>query len=241
MQLISCHSGKLQTLSAGALKASSGRVFRTGLEALDGLAPAGAFACGTVHELLSRQEFRPLFVALLLAKGAASSGQKTQGGPIVWCDPKSELYPPALAAAGVSLRQLFLLRPQTPADQIWAIAECLGCKGVGATVATLGKLSRIEARRLQLSAERGGGVGILLRPMGTMSANYAATTRWLVEPAAGERTVQRWKIQLLHGHGGRIGQTVFLEVCRETDHVRAVESLEPRSRQAADAAARATG
>src|SRR5204863_337236 len=77
-------------------------------------------------------------------------------------------------------------------------------------------LSRVEARRLQLAAERGGGVGVLLRLAGRASAEYAAATRWLVRPAAGERTVQRWSVQLIHGHGGRVGQAVFLEHSRES-------------------------
>jgi len=88
------------------------------------------------------------------------------------------------------------------------------------------RLSRLEARRLQLSAERGGGVGLLLRPWGNrLSAEHAAATRWLVRPAPGERTVQRWKVQLVHGHGGRVGGVVILEHSRETNRVRAVEKL----------------
>ncbi|HEV2295096.1 MAG TPA: hypothetical protein VGR35_14675 [Tepidisphaeraceae bacterium] len=157
--------------------------------------------------------------------------------PIIWSDPRGQLYPPALAAMGVDLRQLYLLRTSTPADETWAVAECLRCKGVGAVVAAPAVLSRVEARRLQLAAEIGGGVGLLLRPAGKRSMHYAATTRWLVAPAPGERSVQRWRIQLLHGHGGRVGETVFLECCRETHSVRATEQL---SRQPA-ATTMATG
>src|SRR2546423_1093128 len=86
-------------------------------------------------------------------------------------------------------------------------------------------LPALEARRLQLSAERGGGIGLLLRPLGRASSEHAAVTRWLVRPAPGERTVQRWSIQLVHGHGGRVGQSVILEHSRETNRVRAVEQL----------------
>ncbi|MGB7158778.1 MAG: hypothetical protein WBD40_11965, partial [Tepidisphaeraceae bacterium] len=77
-------------------------------------------------------------------------------------------------------------------------------------------------------AEHGGSVGLLLRPVGKRSMHYAATTRWLVAPAPGERLVQRWKIQLVHGHGGRVGETVFLECCRETHSVRATAKLADR-------------
>jgi protein ImuA len=230
MQLISCHGGKLLTLSApgedgAALPARKQDGLVTGLPALDALAPGGALARGVVHELLADpSDGSPLFTAMLLAKSI------TEGKAVVWCDPRREIYPPALAAHGVSLDRLFLLRPGSNAEQTWAIAECLRCKGVGAVVAPVGySLSRVEARRLQLSAERGGGVGLLLRPLGRASAEHAAATRWLVRPAPGERTVQRWSIQLVHGHGGRVGQSVILEYSRETNRLRAVEQLADRA------------
>jgi protein ImuA len=174
-----------------------------------------------VHELLAdRKEGTPLFAAMLLARGT---------GPLVtiWCDPTHQLYPPALTRHGIDLKRLYLLRAK-PADLTWAITECLRCKGVGAVVAPVQKLSRLEARRLQLAAEQGGGAGILLRTTGPGSDIYAATTRWLVRPAPGERTIQRWTVQLIHGHGGRIGKTVTLECSRENYLVRASEQLADR-------------
>ena len=142
--------------------------------------------------------------------------------PIVCCDPAGEIYPPALAAMGISPRLLYLLRPADAADQMWAVAECLRCKAVGAVIASPKRLSRTEARKLQLSAERGGGIGLLLRTFG-QAPHYAAATRWLVGPIPGERTVQRWNIQLIHGPGGRVGQSICLELCRRTGEVSAVE------------------
>jgi protein ImuA len=117
-----------------------------------------------------------------------------------------------------------MLHPKTSSDQTWALAECLRCKGVSATIATIEKLSRIEARRLQLAAETGGGIGILLRPLDKRASIYAAVTRWLVAPMRGERTVQRWQIQLIHGHGGRAGSRhagIILEHHRENSIIQA--------------------
>jgi hypothetical protein len=137
------------------------------------------------------------------------------------------------------MERLFLRRPKNTADEIWALAECLGCRGVGVTVAQPPPLSRVEARRLQLAAERGGGVGLLLRPNGgAASAHHAAATRWLVEPAPGERTVQRWKVRLIYGHGGHLQESIYLECARDfwrqrgrdgtVDRVRAVARLADR-------------
>ena len=54
------------------------------------------------------------------------------------------------------------------------------------------------------------------------TSNYAAATRWQ-RPARDGRSddAQSWNVELLHGHGGRLGSTVLLEVDRETGDVRA--------------------
>lgn len=245
MQWISCHEGRLLTRAdARSGPAGQARAFRTGLDGLDALAPGGAFARGAVHELLSAPSHgKPLFVAMLLARGAIGMSldasrteerdfvREAPSGALIWSDPYHELYPPALAAHGIPLERLYLLRAD-PSDQVWAVAECLRCKGVGAVVAAMPRLTRVEARRLQLAAEAGGGTGIFLRPApasGRGSGDaYAAATRWLVRPAPGARTMQRWALRLLHGHGGRIGHAVTLEYCRENHLVRALPPLADR-------------
>jgi len=233
MQLLSCHQGRIFTTDFAANNGST-KSFTTGLCALDELLPRANFARGAVHELLALPSHPlPLFFALLLARSAMNQ-PKNSSGSIVWCDPQRKLYPPAVATLGMPLDRLFLLRPKTIADENWAIAECLRCRGVSATIASPRRLSRIEARRFQLAAERGGGIGILLRPFDRNAHVYAAATRWLVAPARGERTIQRWKIQLIHGHGGRIGQSVILEHHREHNSIqvhtlRAIEQLADRS------------
>jgi protein ImuA len=225
----------LRALSARQATVIDHRALRTGLHALDELAPGGAFRQGAVHELLWRRPAPvPTTFALLLAKAAQQSG-----GAVAWSDPERELYLPPLAAAGIDLRRLLLLRCAKRADQLWALAECMRCRGVSATVASIQNLSQIEARRLQLAAERGGGIGLFMRPYtpGT-SAIYAAATRWLVQAAAGDDGVQRWRVELLYGHGGRTGQILLLEVDRETRALRASAPL--ADRPAPPAAARAS-
>ena len=230
MRIITSHRGLLQTLAEGSETVARKRTFTTGLAPLDGLPPGGAFARGAVHEALSDPALGPppRSFALLLARSALASDPDDEGGIVVWSDPAGDLYPPAVAAGGVPMDRLLLLRPPTARDEVWAVAECLRCPAVVAVVAAVPQLTRVEARRLQLAAERGGGVGLLMRPWGRSDV-YAAATRWLVAPAPGDADVQRWQVQLVHGHGGRVGQRVMLEVCRETNALRAVEQLADRT------------
>jgi protein ImuA len=223
-----------QALAAASISSStSGRTIRTGLAAVDGLLPQQAFVSAAVHEVLSETEMPSFLLPILLARSASRFGQ------IVWCDPQRQFYPPAAAAMGLSLDRLLVVRPSNLAEQLWAVAECLRCKGIGACIAPLGNLSRLQARRLQLAAEQGGGIGVLLRPASAQSGPYAAATRWLVQPAPGEKTVQRWLLQLIHGHGGHLHQSVLVEVNRETHHVRALERVVYRPAQTKTASASA--
>jgi len=244
--------GKEELLRALAARGVKGegrcksRGLRTGLEALDEMSPGGELQGGAVHELLWRESSPcPTTFALLLARAAQkSSGNGGAGGgvggAVVWSDPDRELYLPALSAAGIDLRRLLLLRCAGRKEQLWALAECMRCRGVSATVAEVGRLSQVEARRLQLAAERGGGVGVLMREWSPgSSVPYAAATRWLVEPVVGDEGAQRWQVELLHGHGGRTGKVFLLEVSRETRALRA--SAMVADRPSLPAASRATG
>ena len=172
---------------------------------------AGAITAYGIHELLfdpATGGMPPLFPALMAAEAGVGNSQT-----LVWIDPAGTFYPPGVMGRAVSLRQFDILRP-CPADLTWAAIECLRCKHVGAVVALLmHRPTRVEVRRLQLAAEQGGGVGVLLRPNlpNAGSHIYAAATRWLVSPAPGERTIQRWRIQQIHGHGRWTHSFFFLE------------------------------
>jgi hypothetical protein len=221
-----------------------GEGVRSQIAGIDELLGPTGLARGAIHEVLSpARRGVPRLFALLLARAALGSGA------IVWCCEKEEdtregsaspgtWYPPAAAAMGIPAERLILLKPGDAKQTLWALAECLRCKGVSVTIARLkGKLGSLDARRLQLAAEAGGGIGVLLRSVRSGSAHgiseaghYAAATRWLVEPAPGEALVQRWKVTLLHGgflssasggsayasQGGHIDSTLGLEVHRET-------------------------
>jgi len=162
-------------------------------------------------------------------------------GAIVISDPQRRLYPPAAAQLGIPLSRLYLLHPRNREEELWALAECLASGGTCAVVAELGKLSQVEARRLQLAAERGKSLGLWVRPAGTISSIYAAATRFLVEPVPATATgcCQRWRIQLLHGHGCQVGKSIVLEYNREEHTVHSTSELADRAGAAEAAAVRA--
>ena len=232
MRLISAHDGLLRERNGDSAASTKAAGFSTGLPALDQLLPSSGLALGAVHEVLSRDDCVPWFFTLVLA-GAAMKQSKNR--VLIWSDRRIEFYPPGLPLTGLRANRLLLLQVDDPADELWALGQCLRCKGVGATVAAPSRLSLVEVRRLQLAAERGGGIAVLLRNERALHSHYAAATRWLVRPARGDETVQRWNVQLIHGHGGQVGKSILLEVCRDpfnSNPVRAVDPLADRPDQA---------
>ena len=239
MKFITSSSGRLVELSQWQQFAASSAI-RTGIAGLDELYGSGGIVRGAVHELLHPSRgTKPMFPTMLLARAAAnltdtqppaqtgtflagvigwkaSADALEPGGVIVISDPAKKLYPPAAAQLGIPLSRLYLLHPANRQQELWAIGECLASAGVSAVVASLSSLTQVEARRLQLAAERGGGVGLFMRPVGKVSDIYSAASRLLVTPAPASQTSQRWNLQLLHGRGN-VGTSIVLEYNRE-DH-----------------------
>lgn len=212
MQIISEKQHLRELLATYESRRGQRAFFATGISEIDERFPEHGLALGAVHEVLANPSHgMPMYFVALLAQAARKDGV------VVWSDPKGELYPPALIAMGVPASKCLILRPRKPAEELWAIHECMGCRGVSVTVAMIPRMTTIEARRLQLAAERSGGVGLLMRPQST-ATHYAAATRWLVNPVPATRTTQRWMIQLLHGQGGHSGETFILEKRRDSKH-----------------------
>lgn len=86
--------------------------------------------------------------------------------------------------------------------------EALRCPAVtGAVLAGDGPLDLTATRRLQLAAETGGALGLLLQPDTTSAAHTAVTTRWRVGSlsAGDELEDPHWILELLRARGGRPG------------------------------------
>ncbi|WP_149538118.1 ImuA family protein [Siccirubricoccus phaeus] len=169
--------------------------------AIDQALPWGGLARAALHEVLAAEPGAAAgFCALLLARSR---------GSVLWIAPEPDAWPPGLARFGLSPAELVLVQARRQVDGLWAMEEALRCPGVaGALLALPGEVDLTAARRLQLAAEAGGGLGLLLRPDAAEAAASVALTRWRVGALAGAGGAHdlgdpRWSLELLRCRGGR--------------------------------------
>jgi protein ImuA len=179
-------------------------------EGIDAALPGGGgLSRAAVHEVLAAEPGAAAgFCALLLARA---------GGTVLWIAAEPDAWPPGLARFGLSPADLVLVQAPRPVDGLWAMEEALRCPGVAGALLVLKGLDLTAARRLQLAAEAGGALGLLLRPDEEDSAGgaSAALTRWRVGAlpgtgggGAGKHDLgdPRWQLDLLRCRGGKPGR-----------------------------------
>src|SRR4029453_13310771 len=150
------------------------RPVSTGSPALDRLLPAGGLARGSLVEYLSPGSGSGTgTLALAAAREACIDGRA-----LVVVDRSRTFYPPAAAGWGIDLSQTLLLEPADDAAELWALDQALRCPGVGAVYAPCGPLDVRDFRRLQLAAESGGTLGILIRPARLGGQPSWSETQW---------------------------------------------------------------
>lgn len=129
------------------------------VEALNTLLPEGGFATGSFIEILNYEDgFGACSLALKLARPFLS---RREAWAVV--DTDGTFYPPAVAASGYGLKQLILLRPR-PDEDAWAFTQLLRSADISVCFWTTRRMDSMLFRRLQLAAERGGGMGFVIRP-----------------------------------------------------------------------------
>ena len=178
--------------------------------AIDRQLPGGGLARAAVHEVLAADPGAAAgFCALVLAR---SRGQRE--GAMLWIAPEPDAWPPGLMRFGLSPADLVLVQAPRRQDALWAMEESLRCPGVAGALLAAEGLDLTAARRLQLAAEAGGAIGLLLRPdaAGDSPAEDggagSALTRWRVGALAGTGGAHdlgdpRWQLDLLRCRGGR--------------------------------------
>jgi protein ImuA len=184
-----------------AAEAPRGRTVSLGVAEIDQALADGGLRMGALHEVC----------------GAAATGftlalMSGLEGELLWCAGgrgAGGLYPPGLARFQVSTGSFTLARAARRRDALWVVEEALrsgACAGVALEADFA--LAVTESRRLQLAAEEGGSLGLVLRPHGVATAGTAsvARTRWLAEPHPGATgALMRWRLELVRNRGGAAG------------------------------------
>lgn len=193
---------------------TGGGVVSSGCEALDRSLPEGGFRRGTLVEWFSvgNGDGRET-LALYTARQACR-----EGGAMVVVDQAKEFYPPAVVRLGIELDQLVVVCACNRADNAWALDQSLRCSAVAVVLAWPEHLDGHTFRRLQLAAEQGGGVGLLMRPEQVRHEPSWAEVRLLVEPlpSAAPEDRRRLKIEILRSPGRMRGGSLEVEIDDET-------------------------
>jgi protein ImuA len=193
-----------------------------GAGGLGELFPDGRLSSGSLIELLPSVPGAGAWtLALLLAKHACGE-RKT----LLITDAEHSFYPPAAPQYGIELDRTILVRPRTASDAMLALGQALRCSAIGAALGAVERLSDRDGRRLQLAAESGGAIGVLVRPIGSLGAPSFAATRLRVEPMPSGRGLRRMRLTVLRCRGGYEGKTMAMEVDNATSHVRTFSLLE---------------
>lgn len=182
-----------------------------GIADVDERLPGGGLAYAAIHEFAGGGTDTVNGAAAALF--AAGTAARTKG-KILWCLNRTDLFFPALAQAGLHPDRVVFCETGREEDVLAACEEGLAFGGFGCVVGELVRLPMVASRRLQLAAERGKSMGLVVRRWRrqTEAKDYgqptASTTRWRVSvlpseslPVAGVGRA-RWLAELIRVKAG---------------------------------------
>ncbi len=238
-------AGQLQKLERNSHPVGdSSNVISSGIDVLDHLLPDVGFRAGSLIEWMAEKGSVDQ-LALLAARSALD--RPALDGPalgddrvLIVIDDEETLYPPAAAALGIDLKRLILVRPGkktrreahagTHVETLWALEQALASRGVAVTFCRLEKLSAKVFRRLQLAAERGRGLGFLIRPATARGEPSWSDVRLGIETMSeGDSSfARRWRVEVLRCRRGAAGERfALLEYDDATNTVRPIAPTLP--------------
>jgi hypothetical protein len=240
-------AGQLQKLERNSHPVcDSSSVISSGMDVLDRLLPDVGFRAGSLIEWMAEKGSADQ-LALLAARSALGEDRV-----LIVIDDEETLYPPAAAALGIDLKRLILVRPgkrtrreaqtdtakcspsarakTTSVETLWALEQALASRGVAVTFCRLEKLSAKVFRRLQLAAERGRGLGFLIRPHTARGEPSWSDVRFGIETMnEGDSSfARRWRVEVLRCRRGAAGERfALLEYDDATNTVRPIAPTLP--------------
>jgi len=174
----------------------------SGFPELDAVLPGRGWPAGALTEiLLAREgigEIRLVLPALARLQAACRD--------VVWIAPPHVPYAPALAAAGLDLARLLIVRCRNGNDELWAYEQALRAPECGAAFAWSAARDQRVLRRLAVAAREGRTWGVLWRRPGQHAIATAAPLRLALAPHE-----RRLAVRVLKRRGGDLARPVLID------------------------------
>lgn len=246
----------MASLSVTHLRESLGAIVACGISAepalpfgiaeLDMHLAAGGLRIDALHEVAAaRSGWGDDAAASLFLAGIAAR----TSGPVLWVVRRRDLFAPGLYQAGLTPNRVIHAEARDDAELLAMMEDALRHRGLGAVVGEAKRVSMTATRRLQLAAEGGGTLALLLRQHAKVGEDplaipSAATTRWRIAPMPSVPLAvegvgrARWRVALVRQRGGAPFE-LMVEACDETGRCALAAELVDRPDRAGRANARA--
>ncbi len=157
----------------GAPAASGKPAVPSGFAALDAELPGGGWPAGALTEILAAREGMGELQLVLPALERLTA----EGKRVAWLAPPQIPYAPALAAAGIRLQVLTVVRAPGRRDALWAAEQVLRAGNCHALLAWLARVRYVDLRRLAVAAESSPGFTVLFRSPAAAGESSPAVLR----------------------------------------------------------------
>ena len=211
----------LSSLETGGFRRRPALPF--GIEAIDSRLAHGGLRLDALHEVAGAgSDMADDCAATLFMAGIAARAW----GPVLWVVRRRDLFAPGLSQAGLDHKRLLYAEAADDAELLAVMEEGLRHRGLGAVIGEVKRADMTATRRLQLAAEGGRTIALLMkRPLregaDPIAMPSAAMTRWRVACAASAPLPvegvgrARWRLELARQKGGE-GFEIMVEASDET-------------------------
>jgi cell division inhibitor SulA/protein ImuA len=149
------------------------------------------------------------------------------GRRCVWVAPPYVPYAPALAASGIDLVNLLIVRPASRRDALWASEQALRSGSCHALAAWLARPRYADLQRLAVAAESSQAAAFLFRPLAAAGESSPSCLRLALGPAGTDLDVR-----ILKRRGAPAASALRLPLKRRFHVVGRVALSRPAGREA---------
>jgi len=181
-----------------------------GIDAVDSRLANRGLRLDALHEIAAgTSDLADDCAATLFMAGIAARAW----GPVLWVVRRHDLFAPGLSQSGLAASRLLYAEAADDAELLAIMEEGLRHRGLGAVIGEARRADMTATRRLQLAAEGGRTIALLMKRHARegadpLAAPSAAVTRWRISSAPSTPLPvegvgrPRWTLDLVRQKGG---------------------------------------